>query len=167
VGSVFTRLVQFSLLVWALGMTSTSSIAQNPRATVETAPPGKPLSTNGQAAGARSPFHGEYLYASKGYVDHTDHDRAYFEIDPGNKGQAIFVHGAVATTLDLEFKLTMLSPTQPGIWYWVFKESHSARLWAFQADRPSFYGYGIFVNESANPFSISDWKLYDYSRKSE
>ena len=73
--------------------------------------------------------------------------------------------GAAVTTVDLEFKLTMPSPTQPGVFYWVFREVNGPKLWAFQADCPSYYGYGIFVNETGNPFSLCDWKIYDYSRR--
>jgi hypothetical protein len=104
-----------------------------------------------------------FVYLSKGYVAHNE--RETFEIVPGGRGRAVFVNGAVATTLELEFKLTMLSSTDPGVGYWVFKESKTKRLWAFQADGPSFYGYVIYVNETGDTFDSRAWKLYDFSRR--
>src|SRR5580704_13972601 len=70
-----------------------------------------------------------FLYLSKGHVAHNE--RESFEIVPGGRGRAVFVNGDKATTLELEFKLTMLSSTDPGVVYWVFKESKTRRLWAF------------------------------------
>lgn len=167
-GSALARVYQFCLALFAMGMTCTFSMAQSQQGTVEMAPPAPAKTGNGGAGSVKAAFHGEYLYESCGYVIHqpVNRDREFFEITPGNRGQAIFVNGAVAQTVDLEFVLTMLSPTQPGVSYWVFRESNSPRLWAFQADCPSFYGYGIFVNGSGNPFSIRDWALHDYSRRS-
>jgi hypothetical protein len=145
-------------------MASTSSSAQNQPAAVEKAPQGRIIPVNAGAEAVRSAFEGQYLYLSKGYISHNE--RELFEITPGDRGQAVFVNGAVATTLDLEFKLTMLSSTDPDVWFWVFKETKTKKLWAFQAAYPSIYGYVIYVNETGDTFDRKAWKLYDFSRRS-
>lgn len=164
--SAVARLVHFCLTGLALVTTTTVSIAQNPpEPPVEKAPLGRVITVNADAGAGQRVFRGEYLYESKGYVIHNV-DREFFELTPGHRGQAIFVNGAAATTVDLEFKLTMLSPTQPDVFYWIFKDSRNQRLWAFQANPASMYGYAIFVNDSGNPFSIRDWVVYDMARRS-
>jgi hypothetical protein len=149
----FSRLCALGVIS-ALGMAGTSA----EEAVAET----RLRATDG--AGAVRPVQeGTYLYLSKGYIAHND--RESFEIIPGGRSQAVFVNGGVATTLELEFKLTMLSSTDPHVWYWVFKESKTKNLWAFQADGPSFYGYAIYVNETGDPFDSRAWKLHDFSRR--
>ena len=169
VSSAVARVVRFSVAGLALGATSTVSIAQNqPEPAVEKAPLGRVITVNDAAGAAQRVFRGEYLYESNGYVVHqpVNHDREFFELTPGQRGQAIFVSGTVTTTVDLEFKLTMLSPTRPGVFYWIFRQANGQRLWAFQTDSTSIYGYGIFVNDSGKPFSIRDWVAHDWSRRS-
>jgi hypothetical protein len=168
VGLACARLFQVCLAVSVLVTTGPASMAQGQAAPPEQAPPGVRVTVIGEAPTARPTFRGEYLYESMGYVFHkaANYDREFFEITPGHSGQAIFVKGAAAATVDLEFKLTMLSPTQPGVFYWIFRERNRERLWAVQANSPSVYGYGIFVNDSGNPFSIRDWVVYDFSRRS-
>jgi hypothetical protein len=168
VGLAFARMSQVCWVAWVMVITGPASMAQGQAAPAEQAPPGIRVTVNDDAGTARPAFRGEYLYESMGYVFHkaANYDREFFEITPGHHGQAIFVKGAAAATVDLEFKLTMLSPSQPGVYYWIFRERNRERLWAIQANSPSVYGYGIFVNDSGNPFSIRDWVVYDFSRRS-
>ena len=78
---------------------------------MEAAPPGTRMAANGETAQHRQAFHGEYLYEASGFVFHqpVNDDREFFEITPGHRGQAIFLKGAAAKTVELEFKLTMLT----------------------------------------------------------
>ena len=167
-GLACARLFQVCLAVSVMVTAGPASMAQGQAAPAEQAPPGVRVTVIGDAPTGRPTFRGEYLYELMGYVSHkpVNYDREFIEITPGHHGQAIFLKGALATTVDLEFKLTMLSPTQPGVYYWIFRESARNRLWAFQANQPSIYGYGVFVNDSGNPFSFHDWTRYDFSRRS-
>ena len=149
-------MVQFCVVALIILMPDPSLMAQEP-SQPQQAPAGRPVPR---------PLRGEYLYESRGYVQHkpVNHAREFFEVTPGHKAQAIFVDGEVAKTVDLEFVLTMLSPTQPDVFYWVFRE-RDGRLWAFQADSPSLYGYGVFTNDSGNPFDFRAWVLHDVARR--
>jgi hypothetical protein len=169
VSSVAIRVFHFCLVGLALGVTSAVSTAQNqPDPGVEQAPLGTVVPVKADPVLVQQVFRGEFLYESKGYVFHkpVNFDREFFEFTPGQRGLAIFLKDKIVITVDLEFKLTMLSPTQHDVFYWIFTESRSKRLWAFQANSPSMYGYSIFVNDSGNPFSIRDWIVHDLSRRS-
>ena len=167
-GSSLVQLLSLGLIILASGMTGSLSVAQEQPIPAEVAPLGKPLPASGGPGTARAVVHGEYVYESNDYVFHqpVNYDREIFEITPGRRGQAVFVKGAVVKTVELNFKLTMMSPSQPGVYYWVYRESNSPRLWAFQTSLSSYYGYGIFVNDTGNPFTMRDWNLYDFSRRS-
>jgi hypothetical protein len=160
VGSVLARFFRFGVVSSALVLITTSAAGQGNQQPAAAPAPVAVARPNGA-------LHGEYLYESAGYVIHkpVNYDREFFEITPEHRGQAIFIHGAVAATVDLKFHVIIWSPTQPGVFYWVFKEEQSTRMWAFQANGPSAYGYGIFANDSGNPFSFRDWLFYDYSRR--
>ena len=111
--SAVARVVRFCVAGLALGATNRVSIAQNqPEPAVEKAPLGRVITVNDAAGAAQRVFRGEYLYESKGYVIHqpVNYDREFFEVTPGQRGQAVFVSGTVTTTVDLEFKLDDAEP---------------------------------------------------------